>query len=69
MRGMEIGDEVIPFRGSKVLGGPGVTRVGSGTILAAIAVLATSTDEWETRGGVAPRKLADRVRRIGDVES
>lgn len=58
---IEIGDDVVLFPGSKVLGGNGVTRVGNGTILAANAVLMTSTGENEIWGGVPAKKLGDRV--------
>lgn len=57
---IEIGDDVVLFPGSKVLGGDGITRVGNGTILAANAVLMRSTGENEIWGGVPARKLADR---------
>ncbi|WP_166980712.1 serine O-acetyltransferase [Paramicrobacterium fandaimingii] len=60
MERIEIGDDVVLFPGAKVLGGPGITRVGSGTIVAANAVLTKSTGENEIWGGVPAVKIADR---------
>jgi serine O-acetyltransferase len=57
---VEIGDDVVLAPGAKVMGGPGVTRVGNGTVIGANAVLTRSTGEWEIWGGVPARKLADR---------
>ena len=62
MERIEIGDDVVLFPGAKVLGGPGVTRVGDGTIVAANAVLTRSTGEWEIWGGIPARKIGDRPR-------
>lgn len=57
---VEIGDDVVLFPGAKVLGGPGVTSIGNGTIIAANAVLMTSTGEYEIWAGVPARKIGDR---------
>ena len=62
MERVEIGDDVILFPGAKVLGGPGVTRVGCGTVVAANAVLTTSTGEWEIWAGVPARRVGTRSR-------
>lgn len=55
-----IEDDVVLFPGAKVLGGPGITRVGRGTIVGANAVLTGSTGENEIWGGVPAHKLAMR---------
>lgn len=60
MRGVLIDDDAVLCAGAKILGGPGVTRVGKGTIVAANAVLASSTGDWEIWGGVPARKIGDR---------
>ncbi|PND53808.1 MULTISPECIES: serine O-acetyltransferase [Rhodococcus] len=60
MQRVEIGDGAILFPGAKVLGGPGVTRVGDGTIVAANSVLTTSTGDNEVWAGVPARKVSDR---------
>lgn len=57
---IEIGDDAIIFPGAKILGGPGVTRVGNGTVVGANAVLMTTTGDWEVWAGVPARKVADR---------
>lgn len=57
---VEIGDDVVLSPGAKIMGGPGVTRVGNGTVIGANAVLTRSTGEWEIWGGVPARKLNDR---------
>jgi serine O-acetyltransferase len=59
---IEIGDDAVLCPGCVVLGGPGVTRVGNGTVIAANAVLTQSTGEYEIWGGVPARKLSDRPR-------
>lgn len=64
MRRIEIGDDVALYPGSKILGGPGVTRVGSGTIIAANAVVTKSTGDWEVWGGIPAKKIGDRPRGI-----
>lgn len=61
MRSIVIGDDVIIFPGAKVLGGPGITVVGCGTIIAANAVLTKSTGEYEIWGGIPARKISDRT--------
>lgn len=55
-----VGDDVILFPGAKVLGGPGVTKIGNGTIVGANAVLTRSTGEWEIWAGVPAMKIGDR---------
>ena len=62
MESIEIGDGAILYPGAKILGGPGITRVGVGTIVAANAVLTVSTGDWEVWGGIPARKLSDRSR-------
>lgn len=57
---IEIGDDVIIFPGTKILAGPGVLRVGDGTILGADSVLTKSTGEWEVWAGNPARRIADR---------
>jgi serine O-acetyltransferase len=57
MERIEIGDDVVLFPGAKILGGPGVTRVGNGTIVAANAVLTQSTGIDETWGGIPARRI------------
>lgn len=57
---IEIGDRAVLYPGSKILGGPGVTRVGAGSIIAANAVLTTSTGENEVWGGIPARRLGTR---------
>ena len=57
---IEIGDDVVLFPGAKVLGGRGVTRIGNGTIIAANAVVITSTGENEIWGGVPARRIGLR---------
>lgn len=62
MQYIEICDDAVLFPGAKVLGGPGVTRVGRGTVVAANAVLTKSTGDWEVWGGIPARKIGDRPR-------
>jgi len=59
MERVEIGDGVLLFPGSKVLGGAGVTTLGAGTIVAANAVLMNSTGENEIWAGI-PAKLVGK---------
>lgn len=59
-RGIEIGDHSVIFAGAVVLGGPGTTVVGRGSLIAANAVLQQSTGEWEIWGGVPARVLGHR---------
>jgi serine O-acetyltransferase len=61
MEHIEIGDDVVLYPGAKVLGGPGVTRIGTGTIIAANAVLTSSTGDWEVWGGVPAKRLKSRL--------
>ncbi|MCI9858203.1 hypothetical protein MIBA_08225 [Microbacterium proteolyticum] len=60
MEAIEIGDGAVLCPGAKVLGGPGVTRVGAHTIVAANAVLTVSTGDWEVWGGVPACRLGMR---------
>lgn len=64
MERIKIGDDAVLCAGAKVLGGPGITVIGAGTIVAANAVLTQSTGEWEVWGGIPARKLSDRARPI-----
>lgn len=57
---IEIGDDVVLFPGCKVLGGPGVTRIGNGTIVGANAVLLQSTGENEIWAGNPARLVGHR---------
>ena len=60
MERIRIEADVVLCAGAKVLGGPGITTVGAGTIVAANAVLTQSTGQWEVWGGIPARKLGDR---------
>jgi serine O-acetyltransferase len=65
MERIVIGDDVILFPGVKVLGGPGVTKVGTGTIVGANSVLTRSTGEWEVWAGAPARHVGERDRLSG----
>lgn len=69
MQHVEVHDDAVLFPGSKVLGGPGVTTVGAGTILAANSVLISSTGEWEVWAGSPARRIASRPRNPARVVS
>ncbi|MFT2690933.1 hypothetical protein [Clavibacter zhangzhiyongii] len=60
--GVEIGDHAVLCAGAKVLGGRGTLRVGTGTVVAANAVLTRSTGDWEVWAGVPAVKVSDRKR-------
>jgi serine acetyltransferase len=60
--GVEIGDHAVLCAGAKVLGGRGTLRVGTGTVVAANAVLTRSTGDWEVWAGVPAVKVSDRER-------
>lgn len=60
MNCIEICDDVVLFPGSKILGGDGVTRIGNGTIVAANAVVTSSTGPNEIWGGIPAKKIGDR---------
>lgn len=60
MTGIEIGDEVVLFPGAKVLGGTGVTVIGSGTMVAANAVLMNSTGPNEIWAGIPAKLIGTR---------
>jgi serine O-acetyltransferase len=59
-KGLEVEDDVILASGSKVLCKEGVLRIGRGTIVAANAVLLTSTGENEIWAGVPARCIGKR---------
>ncbi|GLY29852.1 hypothetical protein [Kineosporia sp. NBRC 101731] len=61
MVGIEIGDGAVLYPGVKILGGPGVTRVGESAIIAANAVVTCSVPDNEIWGGVPAKKLSDRA--------
>ena len=58
--GFVVEDDAYLCSGATILGGPGVTTVGRGTILAAGAVLRESTGEWEVWAGVPAKKVGMR---------
>lgn len=60
MERIVIGDHAILYPGCKILGGAGITTVGTGTIIAANAVLTQSTGDYEVWGGIPARKLGTR---------
>jgi serine O-acetyltransferase len=60
MEAIHIEHDVILCAGAKILGGPGVTRVGWGTVVGANAVLTRSTGEWEVWAGIPARKIGER---------
>lgn len=62
MERIEVRSDVILFPGCKILGGPGVTTVGEGTIVAANAVLTKSTGEWEIWAGIPAKRIGFRER-------
>lgn len=53
--GIDIGDDVIIYPGAKIIGGPGMTRVASGSILGPNSVLLGGTDRAGTWVGVPAR--------------
>lgn len=55
-----IEDDVVLFPGCKVLGGPGVTTIGRGTLVGANAVLMNSTGENEIWAGNPARLVGHR---------
>lgn len=57
---IEIDDGAILYPGAKILGGPGVTRIGRGTIVAANAVVTRSTGDNEIWGGIPARLIGTR---------
>jgi serine O-acetyltransferase len=59
-KGIEVEDDVILASGAKVLCKEGVLRIGRGTIVAANAVLLTSTGENEIWAGVPARCIGKR---------
>ena len=59
-KGLEVEDDVILASGAKVLCKEGVLRIGRGTIVAANAVLLTSTGENEIWAGVPARCIGKR---------
>lgn len=69
MEKIVIEDEVVLFPGCIVLGGPGVTRISRGTIIAANAVLTQSTQENEIWGGVPAKRIGVRISGSGEVSA
>jgi len=57
---IEIGDDVILYPGARILGGPGVTRIENGTIVAANAVVTRSTGANEVWAGTPARAIGNR---------
>lgn len=58
--GITVEDDVWLCTGCVVLGGPGRTIVGEGTILGANSVLTESTGKWEIWAGVPAKKIGER---------
>jgi serine O-acetyltransferase len=58
--GIMIEDDVWLCPGAVVLGGPGRTVVGEGTVVAANAVLTESTGDWEIWAGVPAHRIGNR---------
>jgi serine O-acetyltransferase len=58
--GFVIEDDAYLCSGATILGGPGITRVGRGTIVAAGAVLRDSTGDWEVWAGVPAKRVGAR---------
>lgn len=67
--GVEIGDHAVLCAGAKILGGKGTLRVGTGTVVAANAVLTRSTGDWEVWAGVPAVKVSNRERARGPLQS
>jgi serine O-acetyltransferase len=72
--GVVVEDDVWLCAGAVVLGGPGTTTVGRGTVVGANAVLLGSTGEWEIWAGAPARLIGHRdpgsallPRRLPDV--
>lgn len=61
MHAIIVSDHAILYPGCKILGGPGDTTVGEGSIVAANAVLTRSTGDWEIWAGIPAVKVADRA--------
>ncbi|MGN6376165.1 MAG: hypothetical protein ACTHMG_11505 [Sphingomonas sp.] len=57
---IEIGDDVVIFPGARILGRQGLLRIGNGSIIAANAVVTTSTGEREIWAGVPARCVGKR---------
>ena len=60
MERVVIGDGAVLFPGAKILGGPGVTSIGRGCLIAANAVVRQSTGDNEIWAGVPARKVGVR---------
>lgn len=56
-RGIHLCEGVIIYPGAKILGGPGLTTIGRGAIIAANAVVTCSVPAGEVWGGVPARRL------------
>lgn len=60
MEGILIEDGAVLYPGAKILGGPGVTRIGKRAIVAANAVVTKSVPDDEIWGGVPARPISRR---------
>lgn len=60
-QGIVIEDGVILYPGAKILGGPGVTRIGRNSIVAANAVVMQSIPDNEVWVGVPARRATSRL--------
>jgi serine O-acetyltransferase len=60
MERVVVGDGAMLFPGAKILGGPGVTTIGRGCLVAANAVVLGSTGDNEVWAGVPARKVGVR---------
>lgn len=60
MEKIVIDDLAIIYPGAKILGGPGITRVGRGAIVAANAVVTSSVPDGEIWGGVPAKRIGLR---------
>ncbi|GAA3283656.1 hypothetical protein [Paenarthrobacter aurescens] len=60
MERLIVGDDVVIFPGAKVLAGDGITSIGNGTIIAANAVLMSSTGDYEIWAGIPARRVGIR---------
>jgi serine O-acetyltransferase len=59
-KGFDVADDVILSSGAKILGNDGILQIGRGSIVAANAVLLSSTGENEIWGGVPARCIGKR---------
>lgn len=64
--GVEVGDHAVQCPGAKVLATTGEQlRVGTGTVIAANAVLTRSTGDWEVWAGSPAKRISERTDRAG----